>query len=105
LYRQQTTALAVLTDLIRDSQTAGLPQLTWTMADNGALTGEAHGLPRTADEQRTAITRWARHVGTQVAEHPCNDGRVSLIAPLHHRGERVGILRAELSPKDDYLDA
>lgn len=99
-YRWQATGHRILGELLASAEQAGLPGLMWTLATTGALTGETTGLGSTNDEQRAELSAWARHVGTTVTETPRSDGRVSLTAPLHHDGERVGILRTELHPED-----
>lgn len=99
-YRWQATAHRILGELITEGRENGLSPLTWTLAETGALTGEAQGLTRTVDEQRAAVTAWARHLGATVTETPRRDGRISLSAPFDRDGERRGILRAELFPED-----
>ncbi|WP_431777008.1 hypothetical protein, partial [Streptomyces cucumeris] len=74
-YRWQAAAHRVLGQLLAEAEQGGLPPLMWTLADTGALTGEVHGLGRTTDEQRAAVTAWARHLGASVTETPRKDGR------------------------------
>lgn len=100
VYRWQAAAHRILGELIAEGQRNGLPPLTWTLAETGALTGEAQGLTRTVDEQRAAVTAWARHLGATVGETPRHDGRISLWAPFDRDGARRGMICAELFPED-----
>ena len=100
-YRWQAKGHRILGELLTTAEQAGLPGLMWTLATTGALTGETTGLGSTTEEQRAELTAWARHLGATVTEHARDDGRISLVAPFDHGGERVGILRAELFPEGD----
>ncbi|MEU6443144.1 hypothetical protein [Streptomyces sp. NPDC047046] len=72
LYRWQRQAQRVLDELLAEGEKLGLPPLAWTLAENGALVGEA--AQDDHDERREAVRRWAAHVGAVVDNYHAGNG-------------------------------
>ncbi|MFH8410417.1 hypothetical protein ACH4FX_37425 [Streptomyces sp. NPDC018019] len=80
LHRWQRNGHQQLAAFLAHGAKADLPPLMWTLASNGALTGEADGLSYTPQGQRDAVRRWAAHVGVAVDTRTTRDGREELYA-------------------------
>lgn len=89
-----------LGDLLQYAASAGLPDLAWTLATTGALTGDAIGLGHTAEEQRTAVELWAAYLNATVQTRTDHDGTIHLAAQFAWvRNPMVGgIIRATIFP-------
>ncbi|BBB02015.1 hypothetical protein RVR_9697 [Actinacidiphila reveromycinica] len=79
-HRLQHRSQKLLATLLADGARLGLPPLTWTLADNGSLTGTTNMLDSTVDEQRENIRRWADHVGATVESNPYSEFTEELYA-------------------------
>ncbi|MFI9311234.1 hypothetical protein [Streptomyces triculaminicus] len=99
LHRWQRHAQQQLAAFLAHGAKRDLPPLVWTLAANGALTGEADGLSYTPDQQRAAVKQWADHVGVTV-ETTTGDGREEHFAgwekPVQGEAAVVGCFRATI---------
>ncbi|MFD9453472.1 hypothetical protein ACFWBC_10325 [Streptomyces sp. NPDC059985] len=106
-HRWMRAAANQLTTFIEQAQKNDLPELTWTLATTGALTGEAVSLASTPEQQREAIRRWADHMGVTVDSRRTTDGREELFAGWEIAGPTRadisirGCFRATIHPSDD----
>ncbi|PJE97127.1 hypothetical protein CUT44_14185 [Streptomyces carminius] len=80
LHRWQSNGQRQLAAFLTHGAKTDLPPLMWTLAQTGALTGEADGLEYTPEGQRAAVTQWAAHVGAIVTSRTTSDGREELYA-------------------------
>lgn len=106
LYRWQQRANRVLGVMLKHGQRAGLPPLMWTLAETGALTGEAVGLGSSPAAQRAAVTVWAAYLHAEVSERVTRDGTVHLYAGWAWPQNNLvgGCIRATIFREDDGAD-
>ncbi|MFD9721099.1 hypothetical protein [Streptomyces sp. NPDC059076] len=98
----QKRAHTQLAEFLSRAERLDLPPLTWTIAINGALTGQPDSLSYTPDERRDAVHRWARYLDVQVDTTHTTDGREELYAGWRHPKSQVrGCFRATIFLDDE----
>jgi hypothetical protein len=99
--RWQRAAHRAVGDFLAAAAALGLPAITWTIAETGAVTGAVHGLGRTPEEQRTTVVAWARYFNLPVAERARQDGSVTLTVRFKTETMVGGVIRADIDPPMD----
>ena len=92
----QRRAQRHLVSYIEKGAAFGLPPLKWTLATNGALTGEADSLTYTPDGQREAIRLYAQHIGASVETRATADGEELYVGWESNRYGTRGCFRATI---------
>lgn len=102
-YRWQLQTQKALGLMLAHGQKAKLPGLMWTLATNGALTGEAISLGSTAAGQRAAVSAWAEYLDTHVRVWERKDGVTELSAHFVWAKDPAvkGAIRATIYPEDE----